>query len=274
MRLTDPIIIGADYSEEDIFDIAKLIESTVTSSKLRQLIYGNIPLNELEKYFVEDVRYGLQQEFSMPSISEDDNLDIERREHLIVRDLDLPPTLQELTGNPYKTHLGRIVAHVEFRYLPTDWIKTFDGSGNHPTSTQSLPPPMPDAANKGLINYFRSAGLPFVKQLYGGKRRFLVKDICTLPSHSRKGIASKLLSWIFPISAKDNVPVVLAATSMGLSLYRKLGFQEVSGPLGVLQIDRGAWGGEGVNQHAFMIRLPNDAGLRGQTTVEVSNSGN
>jgi len=274
MRLTDPIILGADYSEEDIFDIAKLIESTVSVSKLRQLIYGNIPPNELEKYFVEDVRYGLQQEFGMPSISADDNLDIERREHLIVRDLDLPPALQELTGNPHEAHLGKIVAHVEFRYLPTDWIKTFDGSGSRPTSTQSLPPPMPNAANKGLINHFRSAGLPFVKQLYGGKRRFLVKDICTLPSHTRKGIAGKLLSWIFPISAKDGVPVVLAATSMGLSLYRKLGFQEVSGPLGVLRIDRGDWGGEGVNQHVFMIRFPNDTGPTRANEVEVCNSGN
>ena len=47
---------------------------------------------------------------------------------------------------------------------------------------------------------------------------------------------------------------------MGFGLYKKCGFQEIGGPDGVVEVDMGEWGGEGVHRHVAMIRFSNGSG--------------
>lgn len=78
----------------------------------------------------------------------------------------------------------------------------------------------------------------------------------TLPTHACQGAASALVTWIFPRADREGRLCYLSAGPMWYGLYKKLGFQEVGGLDGVVEIDAGVWGGQGVQRHVAMIRYP------------------
>ena len=68
------------------------------------------------------------------------------------------------------------------------------------------------------------------------------------------------MTWIFPRADREGRLCYLSASPMGYGLYKKLGFQEVDGPDGAVEIDCASWGGQGTHRHVAMIRYPQSVG--------------
>ena len=90
------------------------------------------------------------------------------------------------------------------------------------------------------------------------------------------------MEWVFGPADRDNVPVVLAGSPVGVRVYRKMGFVEVGGKTkekdedgdgegegvegkgerwpgeneGTIRVDLSEWGGEGIHRHLLMVRWP------------------
>jgi len=72
----------------------------------------------------------------------------------------------------------------------------------------------------------------------------------TLPEHERKGAGTALIDWGIRLADSEGLYIRLLATSHGIGLYRKFGFEE----LGHVTFDLARWGGGGDFTYYLMNR--------------------
>lgn len=75
----------------------------------------------------------------------------------------------------------------------------------------------------------------------------------TLPEHERKGAGTALMKWGIELADREGLSICLHSTTVGLGLYKKLGFVE----LDHTTFDLARWGGEGQFTWFMMSREPN-----------------
>lgn len=187
--------------------------------------------------------------------------EIERREHLALRDMDLLPHLVQQNPNEFKNYpeaakLGRIVAHADFRLRPKGWDWQ---AADHPYPQANGMPigsdgfSKPQGANIELIFDKKVEELPD----YHCKDQacYELVNISTNASHLRKGLAKQLVMWLFPFCDERQLNYKLLASPMGGGLYKNCGFvEEGDGNNSAVRIDMGEWGGHGIHEHVYMVR--------------------
>ncbi|ETI22625.1 hypothetical protein G647_06701 [Cladophialophora carrionii CBS 160.54] len=254
--------------------MAAIALSSMTMTPLGELRYGATPEAELSSWLQACYRSELATDLKPPRIAgfDHDGLgpNVMRMEYLVVRDLDLEPLNEK---NPAKSHddfhpsssssEGRIVAYAEFTYHPPEDAHSHYQGQNAKTTTPDskdeilLQPQPPPSVHNELRKHWDGLVETALQRQFGGMHCFEVRGLSTLsPSHLRRGIASTLLSWIFPWADRLNVPVVLAATPPGYPLYLKHGFVPAGPNDGAIECDMAQWGGSGVHKHVLMIRWP------------------
>lgn len=278
MRLTEPIHLSAVDLETIGPEMAAINQSTLTMTPLGELRYSAVPPDEAQRWLESCCRADLRDELSYPRITDLDTdglgPDVIRFEHLVIRDLDLEPLHSYHAGQASSAShdpgrdsrpAGRIVAYAEFKYHPLNKEKQTDEHGARDSDKEppaSVEPSMeiPTSAHRELHEYWNNAVEAALDFQFSHLHCFEVRGLATLsPSHLRKGIASKLLPWIFPWADRLNVPVVLAATPPGYPLYLRHGFVELGGRDGVVECDMAEWGGSGIHRHILMTRSPSKA---------------
>lgn len=182
---------------------------------------------------------------------------------------------------------GRVVAHAEFQFhsgnRPPHSHDIVADSHTHAHNTLSNPEvsvpgastsssandsttvPLPLGINKELFELFNSGLFPLLDAHIARLTPcFELNLIATSDTHLRQGIARQLLTWIFPFADAEGVPVVLAASPVGVLLYKKCGFVEIGDVedaqtkllRGEFVMDNRAWGGKDIHRHVFMVRWP------------------
>lgn len=65
--------------------------------------------------------------------------------------------------------------------------------------------------------------------------------------------------WLFPFCDEKQLNYKLLASLMGRGLYKKCGFvEEGDGDHSAVRINRGEWGGQGIHEHVYMVRHPEE----------------
>jgi GNAT superfamily N-acetyltransferase len=248
-----------------VADMAAIEQSSLTMTPLGELRYGKVPALELKTWLEACYQVELRADLKTPRITGFDvdefGQDVTRTEFLVIRDLDLKSlgALRDDSGSE-RTN-GRIVAYAEFRYHPPGQASVEKQEPQASTEAsdpdwRSLQPP--SSVHRVLREHWNNVVEAALAAQFGGMNCFEVRSLSTLsPSHLRKGIASKLLSWLLPWADRLKVPVVLAATPPGYPLYLKHGFVEVGSNEGAIECDMARWGGSGIHRHVLMMRWPN-----------------
>ena len=97
----------------------------------------------------------------------------------------------------------------------------------------------------------------FTNALLATAHIFLDLDsIATLPSHGGHGVAKALMLQLLSEADHHQLPCYLSASPTGRGLYRKLGFKELGGSDGLIEVDMGDWGGQGMYRNTAMIWHP------------------
>lgn len=274
MQLTDVKYLSANDSQSASIDIGAIVQSFSLSSPLGALRYTNIPSDEFRQWITKGIKADLDHEFSYPRIRDFDSdglgFNVVRYEGLVIRDLDLQKLSTEDTRQLVSGQ-GRVIAHASFLYHPAHEKKDTKPATKQETDFLSAPDPddeLPLPGHRELHNYWNNAVETALKAEFGGLHCFEVRELSVLaPTHWRKGIASKLLQWIFPYAERLGIPVVLAATPAGYPLYLKHGFVDVSGKNGIVECDMAQWGGAGVHRHVLMTRASTKEAAKGSDTT-------
>ena len=87
---------------------------------------------------------------------------------------------------------------------------------------------LPNNSNKDLIMEF-TIGLRVLKRrVLQGQKHYLLENLATHPDYRGKGLASRLVEWVFPQADSENALVYLdtASDNPAVRMYQRLGFQE------------------------------------------------
>lgn len=84
------------------------------------------------------------------------------------------------------------------------------------------------------------------------KRYFMLNSLATHPDHHRRGAGKLLLDWGIQKADGEGLITYLDATQLARPIYEKRGFEVKK----IIEWNRKAWGGEGVDVHYCMVRLP------------------
>ena len=309
MRLTPPLpLLPHSWTQADIDEIAHVVRSTANSSAIAELRYGTVPPDEAKEYFKAVVRTEMGEWSEKGTIREGEGVragvdktpagegdrrgEADRYEVLVVRDLDWPRQHDQQQQNSNIAPEGTIVAYCVHRY---NGARDHLDSPTAPAESHSAhppPPSFPKSGNAPLHTYFNTIvekALDLTFRTHPGLPTYEVLELCTLsPSYLRKGIAKGLVEWVFGPADRDQVPMVLAGSPVGVGVYRKVGFVEVEpGPgkgivqgnkegeglgkgkseqevqerwpgehEGTIRVDLSEWGGEGIHRHLLMVRWP------------------
>lgn len=266
MKLSETIHLSAEDADNVVMDVAAVMQSSFTMTPLGALRYGSVPEAELSTWLQACCRAEVPHELNYPRITglDNDSLgpDVTRLEFLAIRDLEMESldAMREVQENDAHIPDGRIVAYAEFKYHPLEELKPKKQESQTPKDTtaaqwKSLEPPA--AVHRELHEHWNNVVETALENQFGGMHCFEVRSLATLsPSHLRKGIASRLLTWIFPWADRLNVPVVLAATPPGYPLYLKHGFVPIGENDGAVECNMADWGGTGIHRHVLMVRQP------------------
>jgi len=114
---------------------------------------------------------------------------------------------------------------------------------------------LPESSNKDLIMEFTVGLRELREEVLRGRKHFLLENIATHPEHRGKGLASKLIEWVFPQADEQKAVVYLdtASDNSAMRLYKKLGFEE-KGSNAIGDLNR--YGGEGSETHVALLRPP------------------
>ena len=256
MRLT-PITSLRDTKDPrgDAIDLAHLRATTIDSSEIGILAWGNVPLPQFISYTAETYEKSIRNDLKTAAISAEptDGLgcNIDRSEHLVIRDLDLSPVEPSNNVNRGQGQ-GRIVAHVEYVFCPPDWF-----SRNHHTPANPDEPvdPRIAAMNQALMDHFHEEIYRVSEVHVGGQECYMLLGIHTLATHLRRGIASELIRWIIPYANAKRRSIFLVSSPVGVHVYRKNGFEGVGGDAESIEIPLEDWGGpKGVVHHLVAMR--------------------
>lgn len=114
---------------------------------------------------------------------------------------------------------------------------------------------LPENSNKELIMDFTIGLRRLREDVLKGRKHYLLENLATHPDHRGKGLASRLIEWIFPQADAQDVVVYLdtASDNSAMRLYKRLGFEEK----GSRTIeDLGKYGGHGSETHVALLRYP------------------
>lgn len=81
---------------------------------------------------------------------------------------------------------------------------------------------------------------------------FMLNSLATHPDHQGRGAGSLLLDWGLRKADNEGFVTYLDATQVARPIYEKRGFEIKK----AVEWDRSVWGGEGVDVHYCMVRLP------------------
>ena len=266
MRLTAPMPLDATNAHIDAYDLAQCFISNTDSSQLLSVAWGNVKNIDLIEYFSSVYACEILKDARIPRIGatqkdEQGNF-TERREHLVIRDLDLLPYLVEQDPNSFKDNIeasrvGRIVAHAEYRFRPKGW----DREAAERRDRYPKTPGLPQAVNIKLLRLFGGKTLDLLDYHCRYQDCYELVNIYTNASHLRKGLAKQLVKWLFPFCDEQGLDYKLMASPMGRGLYKNCGFvEDGEGDKSAVQIDMGAWGGSGMYEHVYMVRYPEKPG--------------
>lgn len=253
MRLT-PITSLRDSKDPhaDAIDLAHITASTIDSSEIGILRWGSVPIANMISYTTEKYEKEIRNGVTTPAISTEATDDlgsyVDRFEHLVIRDLDLPQ-VEPTSGTG--TSPGRIVAHAEYIYCPADWW-----SRNKYTPADA--DPILEGDNQALFDHFTTEIYRISEIHTKGEEFYMVTACSTLDTHLRNGIASRLVQWIFPFVNANKRPLFLMASPSGAHVYRKNGYENTGGDNGVVEFQLEDWGGTkgAVHQLIAMRRKP------------------
>jgi len=254
MRLS-PILSLRDSTDPhaDALDLAHLKASTIGNNELSSISWGQASRPDIIPFIAKSEEAGILKELNIPAITAEqtDGLGskVERTEHIVIRDLDLPQIAQPNNG------VGRIIAHANWVYCSSKFADS-DMAKFSPSSTErkELTGPVATAAT----DYFEEESYRIAVAHAGGRECYMLVGISTLDTHLRKGIATKLVEWIFPLADATTRPVALTASPAGAPLYRKNGFVDIGGENGEVTVPLEKYGGTKgfIHHHIAMERAP------------------
>jgi ribosomal protein S18 acetylase RimI-like enzyme len=88
---------------------------------------------------------------------------------------------------------------------------------------------LPETCNKRLVLEFTRGLRNLRERVLDGCVHFLLENLATQPQYRGRGLAGRLVEWVFPLADEKNVLVYLDTASdngSAMRLYEKLGFQE------------------------------------------------
>ncbi|KAK7185561.1 GNAT family protein [Paraphaeosphaeria sporulosa] len=114
---------------------------------------------------------------------------------------------------------------------------------------------LPENSNKDLIVEFSLGLRELREEVLQGRQYYLLENIATHPEHRKRGLASKLIEWVFPRADEQSVPVYLdtASDNEAMRVYKRLGFEEKGNR--IIE-DLSKYGGEGSHTHVALLRMP------------------
>lgn len=83
---------------------------------------------------------------------------------------------------------------------------------------------------------------------------FMLNSLATDPDHQSRGAGALLLDWGVKRADSEGLVTYLDATQVAKPIYEKRGFKVIR----AIDWDRTKWGGEGVDVHYSMVRMPRD----------------
>ena len=124
-------------------------------------------------------------------------------------------------------------------------------------SRDPFPKDNPVDANIPMCEHFFGA-LDHARNSYfsDGRPYCFIGIVCTLPAYQGKGIGSQLLKWGLDIADEKRLECWINASPVGLSLYKRLGWEE----LGSVDVHLGDWGGEHgvIDRTVYLVRKPKE----------------
>lgn len=118
-----------------------------------------------------------------------------------------------------------------------------------PRYSSFLPPELRLDALKSLFDPLDAAR----DEIMGTEQRyFMLNSLATHPDHQRRGAGKLLLDWGMQKADTDGLVTYLDATQLARPIYAKRGFEVKR----TVEWDRKVWGGEGVDVHYCMLRVP------------------
>ena len=87
---------------------------------------------------------------------------------------------------------------------------------------------------------------------------FMLNSLATHPDHQGRGAGRLLLDWGVRKADDEQLVTYLDATQVAKPIYEKRGFEVRK----AVEWDRTVWGGEGVDFHYSMVRLPSTVSTR------------
>jgi hypothetical protein len=266
MHLTLPTPLDIKNVTLDAYDLGRMVMSIPNASQLATLRWGAVSNADMLAYLVSTTPGKLSADAQIPRIgaaNEDGKgSGIERREHLVIRDLDLLPYRVEEYPDEYDNEsparlLGRIVAHADYRFRPKGWDWRDPKHPNPQVNGEPIGIPKPAGANVELIELFDEKVEELLDHHCRGQDCYELVNLATNVSHLRKGLAKHLVTWLFRFCDEQQLDYKLMASPMGRGLYKGCGFlEEGQGDKAAVEIDMAEWGGEGIHQHFYMVRHP------------------
>jgi hypothetical protein len=159
MHLTGPLRLDPANASSDAYSLAVLYQASFPSSELAQLRFGAVPEKDNLAYLAQTAERGIREKLGGRRIGDVDLMtDLPGngmevvREHLVIRDLDLPPfgggedDVTIATGSKVEQlkagrgGQGRIVSHAEWEFKPRDWVEQWEAEERR-KKMETIPPP-------------------------------------------------------------------------------------------------------------------------------------
>jgi hypothetical protein len=159
MHLSPPLRLDVASAPEDAYGLAAVTQAVLDSSEISKLRFQNVPKDIAIEWYRKGHLKKIEARLNGPRIGDrapgearTGGKGIELFEHLVIRDLDLPPLSRGGFGKPVLgsgTRRGMIVSHAEWTLRPKEWWERFQAEEK---GFGLLPP----TANKELIELFNN----------------------------------------------------------------------------------------------------------------------
>lgn len=151
-----------------------------------------------------------------------------------------------------QTPIPKSQAHVEQAPAPTETeTDSTANNGLGPRYSSFLPP---ELRLDALMSLFDPLDVARDEIMGSEKPYFMLNSLATHPDHQGRGAGTLLLDWGLQKADKEGLVTYLDATQRARPIYAKRGFELRK----VVEWDRKVWGGEGVDVHCCMVRMPRD----------------
>lgn len=238
--------LTSSYTQDDIDGLSTVMQSTLLASPATALRWCKVDPSEAREFLRKANNSTLERDFKLDCITKmKDYGDLPAARHtaqLVVRDQDLKSTNSD------------IVSHAGYYYYPAFPAPTDEDVAEKTSGSKSWPAGF--ATELGtLLNHMVHTTL---SRVFEGLPCFALESISTLtPTYLGKGLARQQVEWVYPYADHFNIPVILAASPLGLGLYRKCGFEEFNQH--DIVVDLIPFGGDDVHRNVVMVRWPQNS---------------